>query len=210
MQAYLDGSELDIKKLAANATVGEIVDVAKTKLESKDAILIEIACDDRTVSAETIMQTLGRPASNFSRIDCRSGDPREIVIETLKSSGSALVESKSSAQKAAEDLTSGSVAQGMQRLIDCVEIWSQAHEAMVNSGALLKLDFEELVIAEKHIFEWLTELGAKLRDIRGAIENRDHVLLSDILRYEAEEFIEGWERMIDAYVKHVAQSKVAA
>jgi len=69
---------------------------------------------------------------------------------------------------------------------------------MINSGALLQFNFDELVIADRHIFDWLRDLGGKLKDIRDAIENRDHVLLGDILRYETEEFVEGWERMRSA------------
>ena len=98
----------------------------------------------------------------------------------------------------------------MQRLIDCVDIWSQAHEAMISSGQLLELDLEELVIADKHVFEWLKEPATKLREIRDAIESRDHVMLVDILRYEMDEFLDGWQKMLEAYVEYVRKIGVAA
>lgn len=210
MQAYLDGNELQLNQVAADATVGVVVDAVKQAITDKGDILLEIACDGHTIHSEDITRMLNRPVTAYQRIDCRSGNPTDIVITTLRTSQTVLAESKASALQAAEDLSSGNVAQGMQRLIDCVEIWSQAHEAMINSGALLQFNFDELVVAERHIFDWLRDLGGKLKDIRDAIENRDHSLLGDILRYETEEFIEGWERMLNAYIEHVEAERVAA
>ncbi len=210
MQAFLNGNEVALNEIAGNATVGVVVDAVKGAIPDKGSILLEIACDGRTIHSEQITQILNRPATEYQRIECRSGNPAEIVVTTLNASLSVLAESKASALQAAEDLASGSLGPGMQRLIDCVEIWSQAHEAMINSGALLQFNFEELVIADRHIFDWLRDLGGKLKDIRDAIENRDHVLLGDILRYETEEFVEGWERMLNAYIEHVEKTRVAA
>ena len=51
--------------------------------------------------------------------------------------------------------------------------------------------------------QWLNDLASKLRELKDAIESRDHVLLGDILRYEFDETLEQWERMLDGFIAHV-------
>jgi len=208
--ALLDGNPLSLSDIPDDAAVGKLVDLAKNELSGGESILLEVICDGRSVASEQLESTLAEPISKFDRIEFVSGNPRAVVVETLNATRRSIGDTFALVREAAEDLNSGNVATGMQRLVDCVEIWSQAHEVMINSGQLLNLNLDDLVVADKRVLEWLREPAAKLREIRDAIESRDHVLLGDILRYEMDEFLEGWEKILDAYAEHVAGSGVAA
>lgn len=210
--AFLDGKPLPIDGIGDDATVCAVIERAKTTLKDTDgdSILLEVICDGEAIDAARLASTMGEPLSNFSRVEFVSGSRRTVVVESLTASKRSIGDTFELVREAAEQLNAGSVAAGMQRLIDCVEIWSQAHEAMISSGHLLELDLEELVIADKHVFEWLREPATKLREIRDAIESRDHVMLVDILRYEMEDFLQGWEKMLDAYAEYVSGIGVAA
>jgi hypothetical protein len=201
--AFLDGQPLGIDGIASDAPVSTVVERAKNALTNRDSILLEVICDGSAIGASALEQTLSAPVSSFSRVELVSGNPRDIVVETLEASRRSIGDTFELVALAAGELNSGSVATGMQRLIDCVDIWSQAHEAMVNSGQLLNLDIESLVIEDRCVLDWLREPAAKLREIRDAIESRDHVMLGDILRYEMDDFLQGWERMLDAYAMHI-------
>ncbi|HPF38115.1 MAG TPA: hypothetical protein P5081_09155 [Phycisphaerae bacterium] len=210
--AFLDGKPLATEGIDADASVSSVVERAKTMLLETygDSILLEVICDGEAIDAGRLEETLADPVSKYGRLEFVSGSRRTVVVESLRASKRSISDTFELVRDAANQLNAGSVASGMQRLIDCVEIWSQAHEAMISSGHLLELDMEELVIADKHVFEWLREPATKLRDIRDAIESRDHVMLVDILRYEMDEFLEGWEKMLEAYADYVQGMGVAA
>lgn len=208
--AFLDGKPLSIDGIEGDAQVCTLVERAKTTIESSDAILLEVICDGEVVDATQLETTLAEPVSKYSRFEFVTGSRRAVVVDSLTASARSIGDTFELVHEAAEQLNAGGVAQGMQRLIDCVDIWSQAHEAMISSGQLLDLDLEELVIADKHVFEWLREPATKLREIRDAIESRDHVMLVDILRYEMDEFLEGWKKMLEAYAEYVRRSGIAA
>ncbi len=70
-------------------------------------------------------------------------------------------------------------------------------------GRLLGVDFESLQLAGRPVAECLTELLERLRDLKDAVANRDHVLLADILRYEFDDVLQRWERMLDGFIDHV-------
>ena len=206
----LDGKPLAVDGIDADATVSTLVERAKTTLVDTDAILLEIICDGQSLDASNLETTLSEPVSSYTRFEFVSGDRRSVVVESLIASKRSIADTCDLVREAAEQLNAGSIASGMQRLVDCVEIWSQAHEAMISSGHLLNLDLENLVIDDKRLLEWLKEPATKLREIRDAIEARDHVNLVDILRYEMEDFLAGWEKMLDAYAAHVGKTGVAA
>lgn len=210
--AFLDGKPLSTDGIEADAKIGTLVERAKTALRENDndSILLEVICDGDPIDAARLEETLTERVSRFSRFDFVSANRRAVVVESLTASKVSIGDTFELVREAAEQLNAGSVAPGMQRLIDCVEIWSQAHEAMISSGNLLELDLEKLVIADKHVFEWLREPATKLREIRDAIESRDHVMLVDILRYEMDEFLQGWEKMLEAYAEYVSGMEVAA
>lgn len=210
--AFLDGKLLATDGIGADAKVASVVERAKTTLKdgAGDSILLEVICDGEAIEAAHLEATLAEPLSRYGRLEFVSGSRRTVVVESLVASRQSIGDTFELVREAADQLNAGSVAGGMQRLIDCVEIWSQAHEAMISSGHLLELDLEELVIADKHVFEWLKEPAVKLREIRDAIESRDHVNLVDILRYEMDEFLQGWEKMLEAYAAYVSGLEIAA
>ncbi|MCB9851490.1 MAG: hypothetical protein H6819_00220 [Phycisphaerales bacterium] len=210
--AFLDGKLLATDGIGADAKVSSVVERAKTTLKdgAGDSILLEVICDGEAIEAAHLEATLAEPLSRYARLEFVSGSRRTVVVESLTASKRSIGDTFELVREAADQLNAGSVASGMQRLIDCVEIWSQAHEAMISSGQLLELDLEELVIADKHVFEWLREPAVKLREIRDAIESRDHVNLVDILRYEMDDFLQGWEKMLEAYVEYVSRLEIAA
>ena len=67
------------------------------------------------------------------------------------------------------------------------------------------LDFDDLEIDGRQITAWLNELAGKLGELKNAIESRDNVLLGDILRYEFDQTLQQWERMLGGFIAYVEQ-----
>ncbi|MFQ5430650.1 MAG: hypothetical protein ACE5E1_10105 [Phycisphaerae bacterium] len=203
MTVFLDGRALDGPGCRPESSVGEAIDRAKAELHGTGAVIFGIRCDGEEVPSDRLKEVLSRPLTSVERVELSTGHPQTVVLDVLEQTRRAFVETYATVQRASERMAAGNLAEGMACLAECVGTWGQVHEAIVQGGALVNVDFNRLVIGERHILDWLKSLTTKLREIKSAIESRDNVLLGDILRYELDEMMQGWEHMLDGFMAHV-------
>lgn len=201
-QVLLDGRTIG-EELESTATVAAAIEIARGRLAAGRSIILGVTCDGRNVGLDLLASVLPRPLHEFSRVELTSGDAGAAVIEALSETRLSILDTYALVQQAADDISTGNIARGMNGLIECVNAWSQVHEAVVSGGQLLQLDFERLVLGGRPLLDWLGDLNRRLRDIKSAVENQDHVLLADILRYEMDETLQRWEDMLTALIEHV-------
>ncbi|MCG8408606.1 MAG: hypothetical protein MI923_25670 [Phycisphaerales bacterium] len=205
MSVFLDGQPIPGETLTPDICVGQLIESTKERLRGTGVIIFSILCDGDEIPADRLEGTLSKPVSAFDRLELISGRPKELVLDALADTRRSFSDSFVTVKQAANDMTAGNLSKGMAGLIDCIGIWSSVHEVVVQGGTLVGVDFDNLTIDGRHILDWLKDLGTKLRDIKRAIESRDNVLLADMLRYEMDEMMQGWERMLDAFIEEVKQ-----
>lgn len=203
MHVTLDGRTLDLASLPAGTTVGHIIDHAKASLTGTNQLILSISCDGEQVTATQLKSVMKSPAEAFQSIELESGSPYRAVLDALGQTRQLLSETFATVKQVTDALAAGDLHAAMTGLVECVSAWSNVHESVVQGGALVGVDFDRLIIDGRHILDWLNELNGRLRDIRDAIQVRDHVMLGDILRYELDETMQGWETMLDGFIQHV-------
>lgn len=203
MNIYLDSQPLVTKSLDGNSTVHAALEAAKHQLTSTELLIFGVKCDDQEVSPEDLEKILGMPAARFARVEFISGHPGEVVLSALRQTRMSLADSFTGVKQASECLSKGRVAEAFGALVRCLSVWGQAHEAVVQGMALCGIDAERLIISGRPLLDWLQGLAEQLRGLKGAIESRDHVLLGDILQYELDETLQGWEVMLDGIIAHI-------
>lgn len=203
MSAYLNGQPITGETLTPDITVGQVVEKAKARLNDTGDIIFSVICNENEVPADRLDEVLSQPLSAFSRVELISGRPEELVLEALRETRRSFSDSFATIKQAAQDMTAGNLAKGMAGLVECLGVWSNVHETIVQGGALVDIDFDRLVIDGRHILDWLNDLSTKLKEIKSAIESRDNVLLADMLSYEMDEIMQGWESVLHAFVEQV-------
>lgn len=201
---FLDDQALQLDSLTPDATVADLLNLAKDRLGGTGAVLVGLRRDQVDVPADELEKMLRQPVSDFTGLQLLSDRPERIVLEALRQVRAAFVDTFAEIQSATELLAVGKVTGAMQTLAVCVEVWGRTHTAIIQAGLLISIDFDELEIGGHRIAHWLGELAAKLRDLKAAVEARDLVLLGDILRYELDDTLQQWERMLDGFIAHVA------
>lgn len=203
MTIHLDEQTFVESRLPAGATVQELVRTAQGDLAGTGRILIGLRCGGEEVSPEALERMLGEPVSRFERIQLISERPRQVVLKILNEAREAFRESAGMAESAATALIAGRVGEAMNILGEAAGAWGMAHESVVKSAALLRVDPAQLTMDGRPASAWLVELASRLRDIKGAVEARDHVLLGDLLRYEFDGTLAAWSRFLDAFIDQV-------
>ena len=202
MATFLDDRPFASSSISSQSTVAHVIEAARNDLVGTGRLLIGIRCDGDELSADRMERLIGEPATRFARLDLISDRPQRVVVDILQHARSAFAHTFELVRLAADTLAVGN-GEGMSTLIACVQTWSQVHESVVKGGALLGIRFDELLIQNRSVTAWLGDLVTRLRELRGAIDARDYVLLVDLLRYEFDETLQGWETFLDAFITHV-------
>ena len=92
----------------------------------------------------------------------------------------------------------GDVRTALPKLGECCQTWSQVHLAICNSVSMLHLDPSRLEVDGRPLVETLRVPFDHLQHIKKVLEDRDFVLLSDILTYEFPEALAAWRKTIEA------------
>ncbi|MBN2561244.1 MAG: hypothetical protein JXQ75_09975 [Phycisphaerae bacterium] len=205
MPVLLDDKPLATDQLATDATVAQLIALARSRLDGTGLAIVGLRHDDRDVPTEQVEQVLLEPISKFDDLELVSGRPRQIVLDALEQVHMVFADTFAMVKDAAALLAVGKLSEAMVKLAQCVRAWSQTHASIVQGGMLTGIDFEGLEIAGRPIVEWLNELATKLRELKDAIESRDNVLLGDILNYELDDTLQQWGQVLDGFIAHVEQ-----
>lgn len=200
MPFFLDNKPIAVNSLGEDASIGQLLEWVKSRMAGTGRLVLGLRCNDEDLDAEQIGDMLSAPIADFERLDFFSGQPEEAVLDALKASRRAFEDTFPTVKHATDALAAGDLLTAMNLLGDCFGIWGQTHQAVLTSGRLLEIDFQTLQVAGRQIVVWVNELADKLREVKAAIESRDHVLLGDILRYELDETLQHWEQMLGGFI----------
>ena len=86
----------------------------------------------------------------------------------------------------------------MERLSGCFSTWQHAQESVLKTAQLLRIDLNTVRVGDRSLTDLLREFTDQLRQIKSALENRDFVLLGDILEFEITQTSSQWRSALRA------------
>lgn len=210
MNTYLDNEQVRGLDLAPAATVRDLIATLQRELNGSGRMLVGIRADGQDVPDAEIDRVLRARLADFDRLDLTSIDTRAAVLETLRTALGLCQDSEQSRHQIADAFNQGRTAQALEALGDCLTVWSSAADSVVKSAALLRIDLTALQTVDGPVQAWLESLAAQLRQLRDALNVSDFVLTADILRYEMESSMRGWELVLAAMIDAIEGAAVDA
>jgi hypothetical protein len=191
--------------LPAKSTIGQLVDAAKLRLRGTSQIVLGVRCGDEEVPPEQLDDIWPLASDTFENVEIITGHAAEVVADALQVTRRALVTTYALGRSASEKLAAGSIQPAMKELVECSNVWSRVHQAVVQSCALISINPATLEVAGRPLADWLRDIARMLGSIKSAMESRDYVLLTDILRYELDDVLGSWEQMLEGLIQHASQ-----
>jgi hypothetical protein len=195
LDIFLDDEAVAVAD-AETLTVEQLAQEIRTRLSDHRRLLTSIRCDGQTVESGDLESALAHSAGRYGRIEFQSSDLGELVRGALTNAAELFDQSDDNRRSAADLLNEGQISKAMTVLGDCFKAWLQAHEAVVRSSRLLRLDIGGIPMGDVDVSGWLGLLRDKLQELKEALEVSDHVLVADILRYEFDDISEQWKRVV--------------
>jgi len=203
MAIRLDNAPLEFNQLDQHARVHRALEVARRVLAPTGRLVFGIRCDGRDYGPHEIDGLLNRSISEFEDLEFISARSETVVVEALVSSRAAISETFAAVRRVSELLNAGQIAPAMETLLACLEIWGKTHEAMVQSAAIAQLDFERILVGQRPLIDGLKDIVGHLRSLRDAVDAKDYVSLSDVLHYELDDMLTGWENVLDRLIQEI-------
>jgi hypothetical protein len=187
----VDHEPLAVENLGLD-TVGQVL----AHLQKDHRLVVQVLIDgnEPQVGGGTWRQT----ALAGHAVYVETADPRELAMDVLDSIASQLGDAERLKAEAADLLGKNQTAKAMQQLGGCVRIWQHADETVNKTAELLRVNLKAVDVHGRAMEAVLGDFAEQLRQIKGALEQRDFVALSDVLLYETTQTTENWQACIEA------------
>jgi hypothetical protein len=192
MSVTIDDHTLATESLGLT-TVGQVL----SHVARANRLVVNVLIDGQEPDLDQMPRVRAVPLTGRT-VYVETADPKEMAIAVLDEVTAHLTEADTYRTEAVEALAANQHPRAMQKLNACLGIWQHAHESVLKTAQLLRLDLAQAYANAQPISELLTSFADQLRTIKSALENRDFVSLSDTLAYEMTETTDRWSAAIAA------------
>jgi hypothetical protein len=196
VEVFVDHNQLEDVAFARGGTVEDAVRHIQTDLCAPGRMVIRLRCDGVDVNGDTMVATLGQPATAVDRLEVFTDTKGALVADAMVQAAHSLGQTEEECGRVAELLTEGKTTEGIEALSQCVSAWQQIHDAVAKSIQMLEMDLAETTVNDQKLIDVLSRPKDVLLQIRDALQAQDHVLLADILQYELSDVTEQWHMII--------------
>jgi hypothetical protein len=188
---------VDRRPLAAEQLGIETVGQLLAHLQRDNRLVVHVLIDGQEPDLTQLTRVKKIPLRDHN-LFVETADPRELALNVLAEVESQLEEADRLRAEASDQIVRGQNQKAMEKLAGCFSTWQHAQESVLKTAQLLRLDLEKVDIGDQRLSDLVRTFAEQLRSIKGALENRDFVLLNDILTYEACETSTKWRAAIGA------------
>lgn len=200
MKMLFNGRELD-NFVTHGATLGSALAAVQEQKVGPDNVISQIWVDGEMLTAERLSDWKTRPANEFNETRVEVQSRKHLISMGLKTIRQGLIESSDLRNTTVTALQQGQIDQAMRSLADYLNLWNTTQQSIASACRIMDCELETLHLTEPdqslNISEQISNLTARLQDVKNALENGDFVLLADILNYEFGDLTSTWEMLID-------------
>lgn len=195
LEVYVDERAYEIAD-SPELTVGRVLDRVRAAARASDRLVVSVSCRGRELSADELAAIAGQHASGTGRLDLVTRPALQVARDIFVHSLALFEATTEPSQEAADLLVQGQTVRAMEILAGSFASWQTAHDSIVQAIGLAGLKIDELCRDGQTVEQAVVRFRDALRQIRQALQDRDFVLLGDLLQYELPETLNGWKGAI--------------
>jgi len=135
--------------------------------------------------------------AHFEEVDFQSALPQDLVLDALEHVDGLVGELESLGDEVVEMLNGGQVAEAMISMSQLFNKWNNVYQALHNICTLMQIDPADIQIDGDSGTELISGLLEQLQEVKRALEDKDFVLLADVLGYELKPSAEKMSRLVE-------------
>jgi hypothetical protein len=194
MSVTVDRQTLATREMGLQ-TLGELI----AHLQKDNRLVVHVLIDGEEPDLSQMGSVRKIPLDQHT-LFIETADPRELAAQALAEVDAQLEEADQIRHDASDLIAQNQNQKAMEKLSRCFTMWQNAQESVLKTAQLLRLDLSNVRIGggDRPLTQMIAEFADQLRQIKSALENRDFVLLNDILTYEAAETNSRWRSAVQS------------
>jgi len=168
-------------------TLGQLI----AHLQKDNRLVVHVLVDGEEPDLSQMGSVRKIPLSQHT-LFVETADPTQLAIQALTEVEAQLGEADRLRCEASDLIVQNQNQKAMEKLSGCFSTWQHAQESVLKTAQLLRLDLATVRADGQPLTYMVSEFAEQLRQIKGALENRDFVQLNDILTYEAPQTTNRW------------------
>ncbi len=187
-------------------TLAQAIDMGVDAASSGGRVIVDILADGRSLSTAELDDP-DTMAYQASEVRLTSAEPRAFVRTTLLDASEALDEARNAQIDAADLIEAGSITDAYDSINTSLSLWQAARQALDQGAQLLGLDLTTLPADDvEQLPDAIATLTTALEEVRRSIAHQDWAALGDVLRYDLDELVTTWQRLLSHVAQHIASS----
>ena len=209
MQIIIDDKKDILSHAKDTDKLGEIIEGIKKFVHDHNRALLSIKIDD-----EFVDESSGKPLKNK-----KVKDFKKLIVKTCPKdliSGSTLTEIKKhfplfkkSFEEIALLVQERNVKTALEKFIKIIDEWQQLNEAFINSLKIIYFDVNQKLVGKTSVKMFMDEMNKLYKELTGAFENEDWILLADLLEYEISPKMEEFGKLVNKLIKDTKEKAKA-
>ena len=192
MSVMVDQERLEVERLGLR-TIGQVL----SHLQRDNRLVVNLLIDGHEPDFDCLPQVRQSPVEKHT-LFIETAEPCEMALEVLAEVEAQLEEADRLKGEAIDLLQRGLSVRAMERLSGCFTTWHNAQESVEKVARLLRIDLDDVRVADGSLADLVSEFSGHLRQIKLALEARDFVTLGDVLQYEMTETSALWRAALGA------------
>jgi hypothetical protein len=188
----VDHESLPVRELGLS-TIGQVL----SHLQRDNRLVVQVLIDGREPEPNQF-GSMRQTNTGEHTIYIETADKHELALEVLSDIDEQLPEAERLKCDAADLLAKNQAGKALEQLGTCLRIWQHAQESVQKVAELLKIDLCSIEVGAQPLEQAMNDFAAQLRQIKSALEQRDFVLLSDVLLYETTQTTANWIAAIES------------
>ena len=198
---------VDHEVVAAEAmgmkTVGQVL----SHVQRENRLVVNLLVDGQQPDLTRLGHLRASPLAGHT-LYIETAEPREMALDVLDEVDVQLREADRLKGEAVDLLHRDQAAGAMEKLSGCFSTWQNAQESVLKTAQLLRIDLNTIGVDGRTFAELMGDFSEQLRQIKGALEDRDFVTLADVLAYETTQTSTQWLQALDAVRQTIAVTSV--
>jgi hypothetical protein len=206
VQILLDGQIQDITQPPAG-TLAEVLEQIRDRLRNTGRMIVTVQCDGQELNPDLLESRLNEPVDNFQQIDFQTETPRTLANDALQYARELTGQIETLTSETVDTINQGRVGESMDAMGQLFRKWNDVYQAVYNVCSLMQIDPSEIHLDQETGGEMLTDLVRQLQEVKTALENKDFVLLADVLGYELGPAAEKMGKMMDILQQNLSDQE---
>lgn len=206
MRIVIDGHEKAVP-LSEEKTVSEAAVVLSKCLSQEDKVASSIKIDGALLSRDTEDSLGGKILDEVKVIDVTTDTPEKLAIRTLQKAHSYLPRLSRELKEVSSFLRVTPNEEDFDRLGECLRGLDTIIVLLQDVKELMDLNFESIRIGEKTVEEMNGELMELLEQTKDAFQNKDLIMIGDLLEYEISPRIDERTKLVEELLE-IAADKI--